>query len=132
MLMIQKYQPQLRKKFNVLSASTYTSEGPGYKPGRRSRIGDMIVIVEGSKDFMEALRGFPEEFRFKVSPTWRLTIRGGIRKGQPRGEMEAADSLELSDFFRTLVMEAGVEDAMKKSKNSMKPDAPDGANCFSQ
>ena len=123
MALIQKNYPQLNKKFTWLQTSTYTTEGPGGGAGRRSRIGDAIAMYEGSKALMEGLRGFPEDFRFKVSPTWRLTIRGGIRRGQPRTEAEAADSLELSDFFRTLVMEAGAEEAMKRSKETMKPDA---------
>ena len=74
---IGKNYPQLCQPYRILQTSTFTSEGPNHVPGRRSRVGDMIVLIQGSKEFLEGLRPFPEDFRFKLSPAWSLTLKGG-------------------------------------------------------
>ena len=48
---IQKAHPQLNHPYKVIERSIFTTEGPGYKGGR-SRIGDQIVLIEGSNKFM--------------------------------------------------------------------------------
>ena len=88
---ICKKHPKLKKPYKVLKTSRFTTEGPGPVKGRRSRIGDTIVLLEGSKEFMEELATFPEEFRFFVSYSWKMTIRGGKRKGDAYTNNENAD-----------------------------------------
>ena len=107
---IQKNHPQLNHPYKIIEKSTFTSEGPNFKGGR-SRIGDQIVTAEGSKKFMEGLALFPARFPFKVSKTWKLTIRGGKRLDQ-----QGKDKDELSDFseqFKNSVMVGAAEEMMR-------------------
>ena len=114
-----KYQPQLLQPYKVLQSSRFVTEGPGYVPGRKSRIGDTIYLIEGSKAFMKGLSEFPENYRFKMSPTWRITIRGGERAGQAKKGNGDSDDLELSEYLQSLVMTATADEMMEKSKKTM-------------
>ena len=81
----------------------------------------MILLIEGSKPFMDALKTFPENFKFRLCDNWRVTIRGGERVGKRRsgaGPDDSAD-LELSEFLKSMVMDSTAEEMMEKSKSSM-------------
>ena len=108
---IQKNHPELNHPYKILEKSTFTTEGPNFKGGR-SRIGDQIVMVEGSKKFMEGLALFPARFPFEVSRNWKLTIRGGKRLDQQQNK----EKDELSDFseqFRNSVLVEAAEEMMR-------------------
>ena len=81
-------------------------------------MGDMIVLIQGSKEFLDGLRPFPEDFRFKLSPAWSLTLKGGVRAGQADSER----ALELSDVFGSLIMDGSADEKMEQSRKNMKPD----------
>ena len=63
---LQKKPPQLNHPYKILEKSIFKSKGPNPRPGR-SRIGDQIVLLEGSTKFMEELAKFPEKYPFEVS-----------------------------------------------------------------
>ena len=111
---IQKNHPQINHPYKILVTSTFTTEGPGYS-GSRSRIGDQIVLLEGSTDFMDGLKLFPERFAFQVSRTWKLTIRGGKRSDQTR---ETENMGDFSEQFRNSVLVGSKDDAMKEARKN--------------
>ena len=114
---IQKNHPQLNHPYKILEKSIFTSEGPGFKGGR-SRIGDQIVLIEGSQPFMDALSKFPSRFPFEVSKTWRLTIRGGRRSDQQRSSGDKDDMNAFSEQFRNSVLVGAAGDMMEEAKRS--------------
>ena len=109
---IQRNHPQINYPYKILESSTFTTEGPGFTGGR-SRIGDQIVLLEGSTQFMEGLKLFPERYPFQVSKTWKLTIRGGKRSDQTR---ESENMGEFTEQFRNSVLVGSVDDAMKEAR----------------
>ena len=124
MSILGKKYPILRRPYKILQTSVFTSEGPGYIPGRRSRIGDMILLIEGSKKFMAGLETFNEDHRFRLSGNWRIQIRGGKRIGQGRRN---SPDLELSEGLQSLVMQASADETMEQTKrNSERMDDPNG------
>ena len=112
---IQKNHPQLNHPYKILEKSIFTTEGPGYKGGR-SRIGDQIVLIEGSKPFMDSLALFPSRFPFEVSKAWKVTIRGGKRSdSRDRGAEELTD---FSEQFRNSVLVGAAEETMEEARKS--------------
>ena len=113
---IQKNYPQLNHPYKIIEKSTFTSEGPGFKGGR-SRIGDQIILLEGSRPFMEGLAKFPESFLFDVSRSWKVTLRGG-KRADSQGSKDADDMSNFSEQFRTSVLVDSAGTAMEEAKRS--------------
>ena len=119
MAILCENHPQLHHPYKILQTSRFTTEAPGHIPGRKSRIGAMILLVEGSKPFMDGLAEFPEEYRFRLSGSWRMQIRGGTRRGQRRSN---APELELSESLQSLVMQGSANETMNRAKENATPD----------
>ena len=100
--LIFKY-PALKCKFRIVTTSTFTSDVPNKPPGQRSRIGDMIVLLDGD-ELAAKIRPFPEDHRFVLSRGFSVTLKGGIR-----GE-DHAPQFERS-FSSALMMNAAEEGA---------------------
>ena len=115
MTILGKTFPQLNKPYTIIQTSKFTTEGPGHIPGRRSRIGDLIVLIEGSKEFMRGLREFHEDHKFRLSGGLQIIIKGGVRLGQKhKGNQE----LELSDIFKSLIMQSTADETMEKKRQN--------------
>lgn len=69
--------PNMKCKLRILTTSTFTDDPPGRLPGQRSRIGDMIVLMDG-EELSVKLRPYPEDHRFAISAGFSVTIRGGL------------------------------------------------------
>ena len=113
MVIIQKNHPQLNYPYKIIERSSFTTEGPGFKGGR-SRIGHQIILLEGSKEFMEGLAKFPARYPFEISRAWRLTIRGGKRADQT--ERVTEDLTDFSEQFRNSVLVGAAEDVMEEAR----------------
>ena len=113
-ILAKKY-PQLSHNYKILQTSRFTTEGRNHIPGRRSRVGDMIVLMEASKEFISALKTFPEDFPFRMSGGWWMTNKGGIRAGLRKSDQK---ELELSDIFKSLIMEGAADETMEKTNRT--------------
>ena len=113
---LQKKHPRLNHPYKVIEKSTFKTEGPGFKGGR-SRIGDQIILLEGSMPLMEALSKFPFKYPFEISNTWKLTIRGGKRPDQPSSR-DAEDMADFSDKFRNSVLVGASGAVIEEAKRS--------------
>ena len=85
-------------------ASTFTDNPPNHPPGKRSRIGDTIVLLDGQALY-DSLRDFPEDFKFFVNDGFSVTLRGG-----PRG---SDTGVQLSSQFRQSVIVSSAAEALK-------------------
>ena len=112
---LQKKHPQLNHPYKILEKSVFKTEGPNPRPGR-SRIGDQIVLLEGSNKFLEELSKFPEKYPFEISRTWKLTIRGGKRADQPRKSRYNEDMSDFSEQFKNSVLVGAAEDTMDDAR----------------
>ena len=108
---LQKNHPQLNHPYKIIEKSIFKTEGPNPRPGR-SRIGDQIIMLEGSAKFMEALAKFPDKYPFEISRNWKLTIRGGKRADQPRQSRYNDDMSGFSDQFRNSVLVGAAEETL--------------------
>ena len=61
-----------------LCKSTFESDHPDKPPGRRSRIGDAIFLFD-SPELAEKLKDYDEDYRFAISNSANVTIKGGKR-----------------------------------------------------
>ena len=73
-----KYPNLLTKEIRLISKSTFTSDPPGHPAGRRSRIGDGILLFD-SPTLIDKLRPYDEDFRFQLSRSFNITLKGGQR-----------------------------------------------------
>ena len=112
---IQKKHPQLNHPYKIIERSIFTTVWPNYKGGR-SRIGDQIVMIEGSKAFMDGLALFPSKFPFEVSRVWKLTIRGGRRSDQTMKESD--DLTDFSEQFKNSVLVGAAGDMAEEAKRN--------------
>ena len=55
--------PALRCKLRIVHKSTFTDNPPNQPPGKRSRIGDVIILLDGL-ELNDRLKNFPEDFKF--------------------------------------------------------------------
>ena len=115
---LQKNHPQMNHPYKILEKSTFKTEGPNPRPGR-SRIGDQIVLLEGSPGFMEALSKFPEKFPFEISRAWKLTIRGGRRSDQARQSRYSEDLSDFSEQFKNSVLVGAAEEKMEDARRAV-------------
>ena len=96
--------PALRCKLRIVHASTFTDNPPNHPPGKRSRIGDTIVLLD-RQDLYDRLKDFSEDFRFFVNDGFSVTLRGGAR-GNDSG-------VQLSSQFRQSVIVSSATEAIK-------------------
>ena len=76
-----KYPNLYTKEIRLISKSTFTSDPPGHPTGRRSRIGDGILLFD-SPALADKLQHYDEDFRFQLSKSFSLTLKGGQRGQQ--------------------------------------------------
>ena len=84
-------------------------------------MGDIIVLLEGSNDFMQGLSTFPEKFLFNVSDAWKISIKGGTRKDQR--VRQATDMADFSELFRSSVLVASANDTVEQARRNYTGDA---------
>ena len=112
MRLLFKHYTSLLGDYTIVRTEKYTKDSPSYVSSNRSRIGDFIVYLDGP--FIENLRGYEEDFTFLLGADWKISIRGGYRKGTfstSEGFDGAADSLQFSrNFTNRVVMNTMNED----------------------
>ena len=111
---LQRNYPQLNHKYKLIRSDKFITEGPNFQGGR-SRIGDTILLIEGSDDFMKGLELFPSKFLFQMSPTWKLSIRGGRRSDQTKAK-ESAEIATFTEQFKNAVLVASAEATISEAK----------------
>ena len=65
-------------EFQHVTTTTFESDPPNKPPGKRSRIGDIIMLFD-SKELAEKLRPYPEDHKFPLNRNFTVTLKGGIR-----------------------------------------------------
>ena len=100
--------PQLLCELEVVNCSTFTDDPPNFQPGKRSRIGDKIYLID-SPELADKLKNYPEEFKFYLSSGFSISIRGGIR-----GESQ---STSFSNSFASKVMLNSSSEALRNAQN---------------
>ena len=101
--------PALRCKMCIIHKSTFLSDPPNHPPGKRSRIGDAILLLDG-EELNERLANFPEEFKFFINDGFSVTLKGGFR-GEDTG-------VRLSQQFRSSVIIGAAAEATKVASGS--------------
>ena len=66
------------KTFTHVMTTTFDSDPPNMPTGKRSRIGDCIMLFD-SQELATKLQPYPEDHRFHINPGFTLTLKGGIR-----------------------------------------------------
>ena len=56
--------PAIKSSFEAIHVSRFIDNPPDYNPARRSRIGDVIYLLD-SPALADKLRAFPEDFKFQ-------------------------------------------------------------------
>ena len=93
----------------VVNCATFKEEAPNRLPGKRSRIGDKIYMID-SPQLAEKLKKFPEDFKFYLSHGFSISLRGGVR-----GE---SDSTSFSAAFASKVMLSSKDEALRNAQNA--------------
>ena len=103
--MFWKY-PDIKSPLEIVSYVVFKDEAPSYQPGRRSRIGGRIYLID-SPQLADKLKNYPEDFKFFLSSGFSITLRGGSR-----GE---ASSTNFSNAFAKKVMLNSASEAMQQA-----------------
>ena len=119
---IQNNYPQLNFPYKILQISRFDTEGPNYSGGR-SRVGDLIVLIEGSREFMEGLAKFPSKYLFNMSAVWRVTIKGGQRSDQDKSQ-ESAAMAAFTDQFKNSVLVDSAKSTVEEAKRAYNGSPP--------
>ena len=93
----------------IIHMSTFLSDPPNHPPGKRSRIGDAILLLDG-EELNERLANFHEEFKFFIYDGFSVTLKGGFR-GEDTG-------VRLSQQFRSSVIIGAAAEATKVASGS--------------
>ena len=130
------YIPLMRKLFdnyhslisdyNHLYTMTFTADRDDKKPDQRSRIGDKIIVI-GGNDIMNKIQAFPENFVFHIMQRWKITIRGGHRKGDQLTPEElelVRESASFSREFSDQLMAGMAQEAAEDSASAQPNHAP--------
>ena len=56
--------PEIKCSFEAIHVSKFVDNPPGFDPSRRSRIGDVIYLLD-SPALAEKLKPYPEDFKFQ-------------------------------------------------------------------
>ena len=100
--------PGLKSAFEAIHVSRFIDNPPDYNPARRSRIGDIIYLLD-SPSLADKLRNYPEDFRFQCGGGFSVTLRGGIRGSQL--------STQFTKSFSSSVMMGAAAEAMKSAQS---------------
>ena len=118
--------PQLISDYNHLYTMTFNADRDDLAPGRRSRIGDKIIVIGGA-GIMSKIQAFPDNFVFHIMERWKITIKGGHRVG----EQLTPDELELvrgsaafSQGFSEQLMAGMAQDAAADEASGQQHQAP--------
>ena len=85
--------PALRCKMRAVHKTVFTSDPPNHPPGKRSRVGDAIILLDGP-DLLERVQQFPADFKFFLNDGFSVTLQGGVR-GEDTGVQLSAQFLSL-------------------------------------
>ena len=109
----RKY-PDLNVGINVITRTTFTDDPPNHPVGKRSRVGDCIILLDG-EDFYMQLRKYPEDFKFQLSQGFSVTLKGGICGDQT--------SINLATNFASKIILGSQAEAMRQAQaaNSAPP-----------
>ena len=113
--LFDKY-PDLISDYSFLYMKTYDEDREDWIPGRRSRIGDAIAVFGGS-DFMSKLSAYKEDHVFHLSKRWRITIKGGQRRGGTSVDGNSP-SVPNSNFAQQLMKDLSSVAAKEASQTS--------------
>ena len=94
-----------------------------WSPGKKSRIGDAIAVYTGP-ELLERISRYSEDFVFKLSKRWKITIKGGRRNADAelrQNDMESSSATFTTKFARDLMANLSSEAA--KEAGSKTPSA---------
>ena len=100
--------PALKSAFEAINVSRFVDNPPDYTPNRRSRIGDIIYLLD-SPSLADKLCAYPEDFKFPCGGEVLVTLPGGIRNSQL--------STQFTKSFSSAVMMGAAADAMKSAQS---------------
>ena len=101
--------PALRCKMCIIHKSTFLSDPPNHPPGKRSRIGDSILLLD-RVELNERLANFSEDFKFFLNDGFSVTLKGGIRREDT--------GVHLSSQFRQSVIIGAAAEATNLASGS--------------
>ena len=101
--------PALKSSFEAINVSKFLDNPPDYNPARRSRIGDVIYLLD-SPTLADKLRAYPEEFKFQCGGGFTVTLKGGIWGSQLNAQ--------FTKSFSSSVMMGAASEAMKNAQSS--------------
>ena len=104
--------PALRCKMRAVHKTVFTSDPPNHPPGKRSRVGDAIILLDGP-DLLERVQQFPADFKFYLNDGFSITLQGGVR-GDDSG-------VQLSAHFRQSVIMGSVAETAKAAAAGVNP-----------
>lgn len=101
--------PDLRSPIEIISEATFTENHSDWTPDRRSRIGEKIYLLD-SPELAKKLEKYPEDFKFRLSEGFSVTLRGGVRGDEV--------TTQFASSFASKVLLNSSADAMKNMKQS--------------
>ena len=101
--------PAIKSSFEAIHVSKFVDNAPDYNPARRSRIGDVIYLLD-SPSLADKLRAYPEDFKFQCGGGFTVTLKGGIRGSQL--------TTQFTKSFASSVMLGAAAEAMRNAQNS--------------
>ena len=101
--------PDLKSAFEAIHVSKFVDNPPDFNPSRRSRIGDIIYLLD-SPTLADKLRHYPEDFKFQCGGGFTVTLKGGIRGTQ--------SSAQFTKAFSSSVMLGATAEAMRNAQQT--------------
>ena len=86
------------KEMRLISKATFTDDPPNHPAGKRSRVGDGILLFD-SPALLEKLKPYDEDHKFQLSRNFNITLKGGQR-GEAK-TINIAPSVTASVFAST-------------------------------
>ena len=101
--------PDIKSSFEAIHVSKFVDNPPGFNPSRRSRIGNVIYLLD-SPYLADKLRAYPEDFKFQCGGGFTVTLKGGIRGSQLNTQFTKA--------FSSSVMLGSAAEAMRNAQHA--------------
>ena len=101
--------PDIKSSFEAIHVSKFVDNPPGFNPSRRSRIGNVIYLLD-SPYLADKLRAYPEDFEFQCGGGFTVTLKGGIRGSQLNTQFTKA--------FSSSVMLGSAAEAMRNAQQA--------------
>ena len=101
--------PTIKSSFEAIHVSRFVDNPPDYNPAKRSRIGDVIYLLD-SPALADKLRAFPEDFKFQCGGGFTVTLKGGIRGSASHL------STQFTKSFASSVMMGAAAEAMRNAQ----------------